>query len=169
MPDPFGLKAGSTPPLGMADYLVSFHAVPKPHPAFQSYSGKWAPDRGLVQVIANSQIFEDEPDCRSSIALYERVKRQLEQVYGTPCSVEFLDDDPLWPDASDVWQSLNHGERSHGSRWDTETRTLDSNIERIDLMVVADEAYEASHVILAYSFLGAQDGGPGEEYGLEAL
>jgi hypothetical protein len=170
MPDPFGLTAGSTPPAGMANYHIAFHVVPKPHPAFHNYSGVWTPEDGLVQVVASSKVFEDEADCRSSIDLYERVKRQLEQVYGRPANNEIVNEDGTWPELHEFWNGLNNGDRVHGSRWTQDTASkLDANIAQIDLMIIADDQYDSSHVLLAYRFAGFEGQAPGDEYGLDSL
>jgi hypothetical protein len=170
MPDPFGLKAGSTPPAGMANYMVAFYAVPNPHPAFQTYNGAWTPEMGLTRIIATSRSVAGQADCSTSRALYERVKRQLVQVYGNPADVEIIDPDATWPDEKDFWQSLQSGERNHGSRWSlNEGNALDAGIEQIDLMVTNDDEYDVSHVILAYQFEGFQAPEPADEYGVDSL
>jgi hypothetical protein len=169
MPDPFGLKAGSTPPAGMAQYLLSFHAVPKPHPSFQSYHGTWKPDVGLVGVTAFSQKFVDEADCRSARNLYDRVQRQLAQVYGEPEDGEYADPDGTWPDESDFWNALNDNGRFHISSWKRGKANLDAGINQIDLMVSPDADYDTSQVLLIYQFDGYGDTGMAPEYGLDSL
>ncbi|WP_141249456.1 hypothetical protein [Sphingobium sp. D43FB] len=168
MPDPFGITAGSTPPAGMAKYHVAFHAVPKPHPAFHNYSGVWTPAGGIVQVLASSKIFADEADCRSARDLYDRIKRQLAQVYGAPETFELIDEEATWPDLHEFWNALNHGERTHFSRW-TNPAKLDADITQIDLMIIAEDQYDSSHVMIVYRFSGYQEQTPGDEYGLDSL
>lgn len=170
MADPFGLKAGSTPPAGAADYFVVFHSVPKPHPSFQSYRGFWNPDRGLTRIMAQSTTFEDDPYCASSRELYDRVKRQLTQLYGAPENLEYLDDDGRLADADEFYSSLQHNERSHCSRWATgDGHALEDQVAEITLTVAADDTYNASFVSLTYKFEGHDRGGPSDEYGLESL
>lgn len=168
MPDPFGIKCNSTPPAGMARYMVSFHAVPKPHPAFKSYSGAWTPEQGLVKIFASSDRFEDEPSCQSSRELYERVKRQLTQVYGQPELTEFIGTDAIWPQDDEFYSSLSHGERSHSCSW-LDMQRLDAGIQQIHLMVVSEETYDTSYVMLSYCFAGHEEGKPSDEYGLDSL
>lgn len=170
MPDPFGLKAGSTPPSGMVNYMLAFHTVPKPHPSFQSYSGIWTPEGGLVRVTAYSKTFTDEADCRSARALYEQIKRQLTQVYGPTELIEFVDHDATWSDEEDFWQALNSNERTHGCQWEKDAGArLDAGIVRINLLVVSNDDYDTSQVVLAYEFEGFSRPEVSDEYGLDSL
>ena len=170
MPDPFGLKAGSTPPSGMANYMMSFHAVPKPHPAFSSYSGLWTPESGLTRVTASSQVFEDEADCRSARRLYEQVKRQLTQVYGSGEVVEVVEEDATWPHEEDFWNALNHSERQHATFWQSENgHNLDAGLNALNLLIFTGDQYDSSQVILSYEFQGFSAPERADEFGLDSL
>lgn len=170
MPDPFGLKAGSTPPSGMANYMIDFHAVPKPHPAFQSYMGLWTPESGLSRVTAYSEIFEEEADCRSARRLYEQVKRQLLQVYGDGTDMEYVDEDGTWPEESEFWNALNHNERFHTFAWRREDgAVLDAGLDKIILMVCTTEQYDSSRITLSYEFEGYSSPERADEFGLDSL
>ncbi len=170
MPDPFGLKAGSTPESGMANYMVSFHAVPKPHPAFTRYSGLWTPESGLSRVMAYSASVEDENDCRSSRRLYDQVKRQLVQVYGGGQELEYVDPDSAWPEDDEFWTGLSHDVRQHSTLWQRASGAkLDAGLETIQLMILADDDYEKSHVVLSYEFEGFKHPERADEFGMDSL
>lgn len=170
MPDPFGLKGGSTPPIGMAEYVLLFHAVPKPHPAFLQYRGKWSPEHGLTNVFATTKSFEDEADCHSARAVYRQVQRQLESVYGPFDSIETVDQDAVWPDESDFYNALRNDERTHACRWSVDSGArLDAGITTITLSVVANDGYDSSEVMLNYEFPGPSHAGLSDEYGLDSL
>jgi hypothetical protein len=170
MPNPFGVEAGSTPGSDQASYLVMFHAVPNPHPAFTTYNGTWSPEEGLSRINASSQNFGDDPGCYSARALYDRVRRQLEQVYG-PCDViETVDPDGIWVDDADFWNSLNSGERTHAAIWSEDAGSrLDAKLQRISLMLAATAEYHESCVMLSYDFENQVVSGPSDNYGLGSL
>lgn len=157
MPNPFGIELGSTPHAGMADYDVVLKSVPKPHPAFKTYLGKWHPERGLVYILASSDVFEEDSFACSSRSLYDTVKRQLNKVYGQSESLEFMEPNSIYPDDSDFVDSLLREERLHATRWCEETgANLDAGIERIFLSIVGVD-YGASKVMLSYSLKGGAD------------
>lgn len=157
MPNPFGIELGSTPHAGLADYNVDFKSVPKPHPAFKSYLGKWHPERGLTYIVAASDIFEDDGFAYAAQDLYETVKRQLSKVYGEAKSDEFVEADSLYPDESEFVDSLLSNERHHVTRWSEDTgAVLDAGIERIFLSIVG-VGYDSSQVVLSYSLKGGAD------------
>jgi hypothetical protein len=168
MADPFGIKANSTPPVGMARYLVRFHSVPKPHPAFSNYSGTWTPAHGLVQIRASSEPFTDEKNCSSARALYHQVKRQLIQAYGEPADHEYLDNESRWQGDNEFWQSIENGDRIYTTDWTEEACKLRDGIRDIHLGVITDSVYD-SYVLLSYNFEGVNEDGPSDDYGLDSL
>ncbi|MDF2096121.1 hypothetical protein [Aquibaculum arenosum] len=168
MAKPFGLEPGSTPPSGMATYHIVLHSVPKPHPAFKSYMGSWTPERGLVRVMGTSEHFGEDSTASTARRLYDQVKRQLTQVYGSPQENEFVSDS-VWAEERDFCSALANGERSHASLWERGVHGLDSDIQRIFLAVVSDDGYETSNVSLMYDLPGYEDEAAGDEYGLDSL
>lgn len=170
MPNPFGLEAGSTPDAGMADYLVVFHAVPKPHPLFFEYSGNWRPGKGLVEVVAKTKVIEDDESCYQTLKIYDQLKRQLSQVYGAGDVQEYLVHDSIWDGADEFWQSLHSNDRVHATKWDARTGAeLDAKINRIYLSVMNGYQHGSSYVFLSYEFEGYEKAELADSYAIGSL
>lgn len=151
MPNPFGIALGSTPSLDMATYHVSFQRVPNGHPDLTSYIGTWRPGKGLVSILAMTDVFEDDTQGYSARSIYEKLKRQLERVYGPPLELEFLRPGALYSEDHEFIPSIDHGERHHMCRWNRETRArLDAGIEEITLSLLS-EGYDRAKVGLQYA------------------
>lgn len=169
MPNPFGLAAGQTPDSDVAAYWVNFHEVPKPHPDFKEYSGKWTPEQGLIAIMAYSKLFNEDAAGYSVIRLYDRLKSQLESVYGPSQSAEFIDDDALWSGHDEFIQSILTDERCHFTQWTPEHGSrLDAGIKEINLAIMA-ESNDAAKVMLRYEFTDDSRAGPGMSVGLSSL
>ena len=168
MANPFGIEAGLTPPSGMASYHVILHSVPKPHPDFKHYSGVWKPEFGLVKILGTSERFLEDSTASNARRLYEKVKRQLTQIYGTPSEHEFVTSD-VWEEDKDFCFTLENGDRVHASIWEMGSHNLQDDIQKIFLMVNSDDGYETSTVSLSYDFPGLEQEAVGDEYGIDSL
>lgn len=169
MPNPFGLKSGETPDSAVASYVVTFHAVPNPHPDMKDYSGLWQPERGLVSVRASSSVFDEDRYGSKALALYDRLKRQLTSVYGSAEAAEFIDDDATWDDNDEYVASIFHEERFHGTIWNEEVGSkLDAGIKKITLMIDA-HSNDAASVTILYEFTKGLSFAPGEDVGITSL
>ncbi|VWX57317.1 hypothetical protein [Sphingorhabdus sp. 109] len=168
MANPFGIEAGSTVPSGMATYHVILHSVPKPHPAFKTYSGIWKPEAGLVRILGQSETFTDDSYASNALRIYDQVKRQLSQIYGPPKVDEDVIDD-TWSDPKDFCMALENGGRNHACRWMLGTHDLTDDVQHIMLMIATNDGYEMSHVMLDYEFSGCDDDNAGDAYGLDSL
>jgi len=169
MPNPFGLTAGQTPNADTAEYWVNFFAVPKPHPDFKEYSGKWTPEQGLVTVAAYSKTFDEDAAGYGARRLYDRLKNQLSSVYGSSRSAEFIEDDALWSDHDEFVRSILTDERCHFTQWSPDHGSrLDAEIKEINLSIVA-ESDEAAKVMIRYEFTNNALAGPGMSVGLSSL
>ena len=168
MTSPFGIAPFSTPSLGIAKYFVSFESVPKPHPDLKSYSGFWEPGKGIVKITGRSATFEDDGYATDARRLYDKMKRQLTGVYGNPEVREYVFDE-VWEDEKDFCMSIEQGERSHTCSWSRSNSDLPDAIEEIWLTIASEDGYEQSYVMLAYQFVGADDGTAGDDLGLDSL
>ncbi|MEO6299175.1 MAG: hypothetical protein ABIO62_06050, partial [Paracoccaceae bacterium] len=170
MPNPFGIPLGSTPQLESATYQVSFKHVPNPHPDLTTYAGTWSPNGGMNFVVGCSKPFPDDPSGSAAVLVYDRLKRQLQKIYGPSQSFESVSPDAIYTDDREFVAGLGNHDRSHSHVWTPMTgANLDAEIDYICLEIAFVDQNTAK-VILIYS---SEDTGEGEkEYdqiGISAL
>lgn len=167
MPNPFGLELGATPGAQIAEYEVTFKSVPKVHPDFRAYSGTWHPEKGLIEVRAQSEMFHSDERGGLARSLYEKIATQLEKVYGPPEVFEHLNSDALYTEEREFLQSLERRERFHFRTWDkARGARLDAGIDLIQLSIFAIDS-DSSIVALSYGV--ETDIDADSQFGAEAL
>ena len=168
MPHPFGIEFGSTPNSNVASYNMSIENPPKRHPDFAHYTGLWTPEERLKMVIASSKIFEGDDYGSASIALYEKVKRQLVSVYGECEDLEYIEEHSIWNGSHEFARSIEDESRKHCCFWrEDRGARLDSEISQITLRV-SSCSYEDLQIVLSYVMITEADSQISEA-GLEAL
>ena len=152
MPNPFGLELGSTPGADSASYNVQFRSVPKPHPDLVNYFGEWHPQFGLIAIRGASITVSDDEFGYGVLEIYDRLRKQLANVYGYFESMEMLYSDPNFSDGKFV-QEIFFEERSHMCVWEQKFGSeLDASIKRIILSIHA-QSFNQSFVALGYTLI----------------
>jgi len=97
-------------------------------------------------------VFQNDVYGGRALEVYERVKRQLASVYGTPETHETMDEDGAFTAPEDFATSLHYDERTHIASWENgHGKKLDAGISKILLAICAEDSSDL-YISLAYIF-----------------
>lgn len=154
-PGPFGLKFGQpaedfilTPwPEGYAHYRIS--SVPKPHPLFTSYYGRFVDQFGLTRVFADSDEITSDSEGYILRSRFNDFVDRLKVKYGEPEILDFksrlsFDDDynVLAESESEWMEDLSNNERHLCASWKIPPGKSHDRPVEMALLVYAHEPSE---------------------------
>jgi hypothetical protein len=117
---------------------------------FQSVIGKWSPDTGLFEIIANSETYNNDPYGISIQADYDKIKEQIDSVYGESFEIQQIRPGALYSEDREFLESMLRSERLHGAMWSEDTGArLPKDLSQISLAIVA-ESEDAGYISLTY-------------------
>ncbi|HEV7571085.1 MAG TPA: hypothetical protein VGQ21_06265 [Thermoanaerobaculia bacterium] len=126
LPAPFGIRMGASKQnVGKIDkevapFMFRLTTVPKPHTAFESYIVQITPKAGVCFVKAIGRNVRTSAYGSELRSEFDKIREQLEGVYGKPKIFDFLRDGSIWSEPREWMMSLYQKERLLGARWSEE-------------------------------------------------